>query len=188
MLHRTLLFLTVSCISIAAGADEGPREVQSRRHEIRFQLPAGWGSENLDDAGALLLMSPVQEAGWQTNVFLERAQDRRHGRSHDELIDTLVANLGRHKQDFALRAKRRLRHPSGLRGTELIYTHTVAGVSLTDKELVLRMGDEQLLVVTGSAVTSLWSKYEPEIDAVLTSIRPLDAPASASPRAGSPPR
>jgi hypothetical protein len=179
--HRIAFFVIASLLPLAALADGRPalREVRSQEHEVRFLLPADWSRADVPESEALLLVSPVQEAGWQTNVYVELAQDRRPGRSQDQLIETLVGNLERRRQDFVLVGVKPVKHASGLRGTELVYTHTLEGVALTEKELVLRLGDNRLLVVTGSATTPLWTKYQPEIDVVLGSIRPLEAPPAS---------
>ncbi len=44
---------------------------------------------------------------------------------------------------------------------------------LTEKELVLWLSDGKALFVTGSAVTSLWGKYEGQLNVVFNSVRPL---------------
>jgi len=65
-------------------------------------------------------------------------------------------------------------HPSGLLAGELVYTHVKAGVTLRESEFVIWLSEGRTLFVTGSAVDSLWPKYEPAISLVLNSVRPLE--------------
>ena len=182
LLFRPLLLcVVVSLVASAVSAQSAEPRLRTLRypkHDVRLQVPASWEAEELAEQNVVLLMSPVEDAGWQTNVFLEARRDRETGRSEKQMISTLIENLRTQKRAFVLKHSRALVHPSGLRGTELVYTHTVDGIALTEKEIVLRVGAGRLLFVSGSAASSLWRKYEPQIDAVLGSIRPLSSPAS----------
>jgi hypothetical protein len=62
-------------------------------------------------------------------------------------------------------------HESGLPAGELVYQHSSQGMPLTERELILWLNDHKVLFATGSAVTSLRTKYEVQIGSILDSLR-----------------
>lgn len=140
---------------------------------IRLEYPSTWTIEELAEQNMLLLMSPVEEANWQTNMFVELRRNLETSKGREQRLATLTDNLSKQKAGFALQSSQLLTHSSGLPGAELLYTHDSQGVPLSEKELVLWLTDEKTLFVTGSAVISLWSKYESEMNVVFDSVRPL---------------
>jgi len=143
------------------------------KRAIQFEYPSDWVAEDVSTQNVLLVSSPVQEANWQANVFLEVRTDEDAAQPHEQRLALLSDNLAKQKKGFVLKASRILAHPSGLGAGELVYTHASQDVPLTEKELILWLGDGRVLFVTGSAVTSLWGKYEPQLNVVFDSVRPL---------------
>jgi hypothetical protein len=165
-----LFVATLACSVDPAGEVVTYRDA---KRGIQLEHPADWAVEELAVQNVLLVMSPIVEADWQANVFLELRTDLDPEEPIESRLDALVTNLAQHKEAFALKSSQRVIHPSGLEGGELVYTHVTQGVPLTDRELILWLPGGQTLFVTGSAVTALWDKYEADLDVVLTSVRPL---------------
>lgn len=149
------------------------------KRAIQFDYPVDWVVEELSSQNVLLVSSPVEEADWQANVFFDLMTDKNPPAPLERRLALLAKNMAKKKKGFELRSSRVISHPSGLSAGELVYTHTSEGVPLTEKELVLRLGDGRALFATGSAVTALWSKYEPQLDVMFQSLRPLREPAPA---------
>jgi hypothetical protein len=170
-----LAIVGVAAILVACGQPQ-PSQSQTytdSKRGVQLQYPADWSVEDLAQQNVLLLSSPLQEANWQTNVFLELRTDLETSQSSEQRLSTLAGNLGQHKTDFALQSSRVFTHASGLPAGELLYTHTSKGVPLRERELVLWFNDGRVLFVTGSTVTTLWNKYESQLDLVFDSIRPV---------------
>jgi hypothetical protein len=178
---RTIALLALACVTITCAKREVAHTktyVDSKRG-VQFEYPGDWTAEELAAQNVLLLSSPVIEADWQTNIFIEMRRDLDRTSTPEQRLATLADNLSRTKKQFALQSTRVFTHANGLTAGELIYTHE----NLTDREVVLRMDGGKWLFVTGSAVTSLWSKYEPQLKIVFDSIRRIPTSAAASPSA-----
>ena len=175
---RRYLVATLACafgfaLSCGHARRVEPKVYTDSNRGIAFHYPADWSVEELEQQHVLLVSSPIQEAGWQTNVFIELRTDQDSGAPVEQRLDTLAENLGKFKHGFSLITSKALSHPSGLPAGELRYTHVTQGVPLTDRELVLWLAPGKTLFVTGSAVTSLWSKYEADINSILNSVTVL---------------
>jgi len=163
-------------IVIAAAACQN-RQAEMAKHYvdtkrgIEFDYPSSWSAEELPQQNVLLLSSPVQEANWQTNIFLELRTDLDTAVTHEQRLATLADNLRREKSRFSLQSSRVFMHTSGLPAGEMVYTHLSQGVPLTERELVLWLDGGKTLFVTGSAVTALWSKYDGQMKVVFDSVR-----------------
>ncbi len=164
------------CIVIAAAACQN-RQAKMAKHYIdsnrgiEFDYPSSWSAEELPQQNVLLLSSPVQEANWQTNIFLELRMDFEPAATREQRLAMLADNLRREKAGFSLQSTRVFTHMSGLPAGELVYTHSSRGVPLTERELVLWLDGGKTLFVTGSAVTALWSKYDGQMKIVFDSVR-----------------
>jgi hypothetical protein len=175
MTNRSVLAIVGVATSLlgCAKATPKPKTYVDSKRAIQFEYPGDWTAENVAQPDVLLLSSPVQEANWQTNIFLELRTDMDATQPPDRRLATLAENLAKQKGGFALQTSRTLTHSSGLSAGELVYTHSSQGVPLTEKELILWLGDGRVLFVTGAAVTSLWGKYEGQMNTVFDSLRPL---------------
>ncbi len=151
----------------------GPKEFTDSKRGLQFNYPADWVVEELAEQNVLLVSSPVQEAGWQTNVFLEVRTDPDRSTPVETRLAEIAESLQERKKGFVLQSSTALaNHSSGLVGGELIYEHSSQGVPLTEREVVLWMTNDKVLFVTGSAVTALWAKYERQLNIVFDSVRP----------------
>jgi hypothetical protein len=166
-----LACLATIVVSCAPAQPPQPKSFTDAKRGIQFQYPADWTVEDLAQQDVLLVSSPIQEANWQTNVFIELRTDLEPAQSHEQRLAVLAENLGKFKQSFALTSSKAVVHPSAVAAGELQYTHVTQGVALTDRELVLWLGEGKTLFVTGSAVTSLWPKYAAQLDTILSSVR-----------------
>ena len=164
-----LLALSLAC---AKHAPAPPKTYVDSKRGVQFEYPSDWSAEEVMEQNVLLLSSPVQEANWQTNIFIERRRDLDTTQPREQRLATLADNLARKKSGFALQSSRVFTHKSGVPAGELIYTHTSQGVPLTERELILWLPDGRTLFVTGSAVTSLWAKYANQMKVVFDSVRP----------------
>jgi hypothetical protein len=162
-----LLALSLAC---AKHAPSPPKIYVDSKRGVQFEYPSDWSAEEVAEQNVLLLSSPVQEANWQTNIFIELRRDLDTTQSREQRLATLADNLARKKSGFALQSSRVFTHKSGLPAGELIYTHTSQGVPLTEREIILWLPDGRTLFVTGSAVTSLWAKYADQMNVVFDSI------------------
>jgi hypothetical protein len=160
-------------VSCSHGTQAESRSFADPKRGIQFDYPADWTVEELPQHNVLLVSSPIQEANWQTNVFIELRADEEAGVPVERRLATLVENLRKFKQRFALESVGPVTHPSGLPAGELRYTHVTQGVPLTDRELVLWLAPGKTLFVTGSALTALWPKYEAELNTILDSVTVL---------------
>jgi hypothetical protein len=140
---------------------------------IQLEYPAGWSCEEVSDGKVRLLMSPVSEADWQTNVYLELRTVPDVRWSSERRLSSYVEQLELHRKNFVLRSSRVLTHSSGLAGGELIFSDNMDGVPLTQRELLLWYPDGRELFVAAAVVTSLWSKYEDQVDLIFDSLRPI---------------
>jgi len=166
-----LLALILACAKHEAAP---PKTYVDSKRGVQFEYPSDWTAEELKEQNVLLLSSPVQEANWQTNIFIELRKDLDAAQTADQRLATLADNLARKKSGFALQSSRLFTHKSGMPAGELIYTHTSQGVPLTERELVLWLRDGRTLFVTGSAVTSLSTKYASQLNVVFDSVRPRE--------------
>ena len=148
-----------------------PKKYVDAKRGVQFEYPSDWTTEEVQGQNVLLLTSPVVEANWQTNVFIELRGDLDTSRTPEQRLATLAGNLKRTKSEFVLQSSRVLHHASGVPAGELIYTHNSQGVPLTEREVILWLEPGKALFLTGSAVTSLWSKYQPQMDVIFDSIR-----------------
>lgn len=171
--------ILASCIALAitscnAAGPATPKTYTDTKRGLEIQYPADWSVEDVAQEDVLLLMSPVREANWQTNVFLEVRRDEDPALPHDQRLGALAAALRQQKKGFALQGSRVFTHPSGLPAGELLYSHTSQGVPLTEREVIVWLTDQKVVILTGSAVTSLWAKYQPQISVVQDSVHPLE--------------
>jgi hypothetical protein len=166
----TLAFVLGALASCGKGTAAAPKAFADAKRGIQFQYPADWTVEELAQQNVLVVSSPIQEANWQTNVFVELRTDDAPELPIEQRLGTLAENLGKFKQSFVLISSKPVSHPSGVAAGELRYTHVTQGVPLTDRELVLWLAPGKTLFVTGSAVTSLWPKYEADLNTILDSV------------------
>ena len=148
-----------------------PKKYVDTKRGVQFEYPSDWTAEEVPEQNVLLLSSPVLEADWQTNVFIELRSDLDASQAREKRLSTLAENLKRTKSGFALKSSRVFTHSSGMPAGELIYTHNSDGVPLTERDVILWPAPGKALFVTGSAVTSLWSKYAPQMNVIFDSIR-----------------
>jgi hypothetical protein len=148
-----------------------PKKYVDAKRGVQLEYPSDWTAEEVSEQNVLLLSSPVQEANWQTNVFIELRNDLDTSQTPERRLSTLADNLKTTKSGFALQSSRVFTHPSGAPAGELIYTHSSQGVPLTEREVILWLEPGKALFVNGSAVTSLLSKYEPQMNVIFDSIR-----------------
>ncbi len=161
----------VSCGQIEPA---GPKQFTDSKRGLEFNYPADWVVEELAEQNVLLLSSPVQEAGWQTNVFLELRTDLDTSIPTERRLAEIAESLRHRKKGFVLQSSKALtNHSSGFAGGELIYTHSSQGMPLTEREMVLWITKDKVPFVTGSAVTALWEKYESQLNTVFDSVRPV---------------
>ena len=170
--HRTIATASIALGVMACSAPK-PKDYVDSKRGVQLTYPAGWTVEELAAEDVLLLMSPVQEANWQTNVFLEVRTDLDPSQPVEQRLASVVESLPSQKKGFSLVSSRALSHASGLAGGELVYTHSSQGVPVTERELILWLPDNRILFVTASALTSLLAKYEGEINLILGSVRPV---------------
>ena len=170
---RTIAIVGLICITMACTKHEiaQPKKYVDSKRGVQFEYPSDWTAEELSQQNVLLLSSPIMEANWQTNVFIELRRDLDMSQTPEQRLSTLADNLKRTKSEFALQSSRVFTHPSGAPGGELIYTHNSQGVPLTEREVVLWLEPGKALFLNGSAVTSLWSKYQPQMNVIFDSIR-----------------
>jgi len=168
----TAIALHALALACAKHAPALPKTYVDSKRGVQFEYPTDWSAEEVTEQNVLLLSSPVQEANWQTNIFIELRRDLDTSQSREQRLATLADNLAKKKSGFALQSSRVFTHKSGTPAGELIYTHTSQGVPLTERELILWLPDGRTLFVTGSAVTSLWSKYADQMSVVFDSVRP----------------
>jgi photosystem II reaction center protein PsbP len=170
---RTIAVIGLACVTIACTKHEPvqPKKYVDAKRGVQFDYPSDWIAEDVPEQNVLLVSSPIQEANWQTNVFIELRRDLDASQSPEQRLSTLADNLKRTKAGFALQSSRAFTHASGVPAGELIYTHDSQGVPLTEREVILWLEPGKALFVTGSAVTSLWSKYEPQMNVIFDSIR-----------------
>ena len=170
---KTIPLIVLACVAIACTKHEAarPKTYVDAKRGVQFEYPSDWTTEELAEQNVLLLSSPVQEANWQTNVFIELRSDLDASQTPEQRLSTLADNLKRTKSGFALQSSRVFTHASGVPAGELMYTHNSQGVPLTEREVVLWLAPGKALFVNGSAVTSLWSKYQPQMNVVFDSMR-----------------
>jgi len=173
MMLRELAVFSLICMTISCTKHEtaSPKKYFDAKRGVQFEYPSDWSAEELAQQNVLLLSSPIMEANWQTNVFIELRSDLDSSQPLEQRLATLAENLKRTKSGFALQSSRVFPHPSGIPAGELIYTHNSQGVPLTEREVVLWLDRRTALFVDGSAVTSLWSKYAPQMNTIFDSIR-----------------
>jgi hypothetical protein len=178
---RTITVLTLMCVAMLSGCRSRepmpPRTYVDSKRGVQFEYPADWTTEEIAEQNVLLLSSPVQEANWQTNVFIEVRADVDTSQTREQRLATLADNLKRTKSGFALQSSRVFADSSGVPAGELIYTHNSQGIPLTEREVILWLAPGKELFVNGSAVTSLWSKYAPQMNVVFDSIRRIPTAA-----------
>jgi hypothetical protein len=163
-----LTFVTIACTKHEAAQ---PKKYIDAKRGVQLEYPSDWTAEEVSEQNVLLLSSPVQEANWQTNVFIELRSDLDTSQTPEQRLATLADNLKTTKSGFALQSSRVFTHASGVPAGELIYTHSSQGVPLTEREVILWLEPGKALFVNGSAVTSLLSKYEPQMNVIFDSIR-----------------
>jgi hypothetical protein len=170
---KTIVIIGLTCITMACTKHEiaQPKKYVDSKRGVQFEYPSDWTTEELTEQNVLLLSSPVQEANWQTNVFIELRSDLETSQTPEQRLSTLADNLKRTKPGFALQSSRVFTHASGVPAGELMYTHNSQGVPLTEREVILWLAPGKALFVNGSAVTSLWSKYQPQMNVVFDSMR-----------------
>ena len=171
MSPKTITVLASIAIASATLGAAIPKKYVDAKRGVQFAYPSDWTVEEVPEQNVLLLSSPVMEADWQTNVFIELRSDLGTSQPHEKRLSALAANLKKEKAGFALQSSRVFTHSSGMPAGELIYTHNSDGVPLTEREVILWPAPGKALFVTGSAVTSLWSKYAPQINVIVDSIR-----------------
>jgi hypothetical protein len=170
---RTIAVIGLACVTIACTKHEAaqPKKYVDAKRGVQLEYPSDWTAEEVSEQNVLLLSSPIQEANWQTNVFIELRSDLDTSQTPEKRLATLADNLKTTKSGFALRSTRVFTHASGIPAGELIYTHNSQGVPLTEREVILWLEPGKALFVNGSAVTSLLSKYEPQMNIIFDSIR-----------------
>src|SRR6266536_6123335 len=154
---RTIAILALICITMACTKHEvaQPKKYVDSKRGVQFEYPADWTAEELAEQNVLLLSSPIMEANWQTNVFIELRSDLETSQTPEQRLSTLADHLKSTKPGFALQSSRVFTHAGGVPGGELIYTNTSQGVPLTESEVVLCLEPRKALFVNGSAVTAL---------------------------------
>ena len=104
-LHLSLAgLMTMVCGTPPQG---GPSTYVDSLRGVKLEYPASWTVEELADRDVLLQLSPVQEADWQTNIFIELRRDLETSLPREERLRTLADNLDREKAGFALQSSRR---------------------------------------------------------------------------------
>jgi hypothetical protein len=170
---RTGWLAVLPLLGMACGTlDSGTATHRDPTRGIQFEHASDWTLEEIPSQNVLLVMSPVVEANWQANVFIEVRTDQAPADVQSRL-DALLEELPNYKQSFSLIRAQPVSHSSGLQAGEIVYTHVTDGVPLRESELIIWLDEGRTLFVTGSAVASLWQKYEPDISLVLNSVRPL---------------
>jgi hypothetical protein len=150
-------------------------EAFSRRDtppRIDFARPANWSMEKVQ--GGTLLRAPVEEMGWQANIFVEtRVND--DWQLIDAGLKKTSAELAKRHQNYREISRDSGLLPSGLRHHRLTYTSTNEGTPLTQWEVLIELeGDPEyhfVLFILASAATAVWGKYQPVFESFLQSVR-----------------
>jgi hypothetical protein len=151
-----------------AGAAEG---TTSRTYKgVTFAYPKDWVVEESTDPVGLYVRPPARDEPWQTNLFLEVRPDP-VDRPLAVALDDAATNVSTSKVDFQLKSKSVLTHPAGFQYGRLEYTNTSSGVPLTQWELIVPMDKGNRLYLQASSAMETWSKYEPDFQKVIDSIR-----------------
>ena len=145
--------------------------LEQRFGDLQLAYPASWEVETLHDMNGLLLVDPQIENDWQASVLFELLRDE-EGRSLEVAMADLCAAQQEEHAGFFLR-RQELRehlpgHPYGL----IEFDSLTDGMALTQWLILLPTSGRERLFVTAASERSLWEKYEPVFDAVMSSIRP----------------
>ncbi|MBW2275524.1 MAG: hypothetical protein JRG96_19865 [Deltaproteobacteria bacterium] len=147
--------------------------LEQRFGELQLAYPATWEAELISDMNGLLLVDPQIEQDWQASVFLELLRD-----DEDRPIDVAMADLLEAQQEehagFHLRRRELREHVSGHPFGLIEFDSLTDGMPLTQWLAVLATSGRERLFVTAASERSLWAKYEPVFDAVMSSIRRAD--------------
>ena len=164
----TAIFISV-CDSSNKGAQYGLYRDQKRN--IQFQYPKNWTVEEVEEQNVLLIMAPEIEENWQANVFIE-LRENPDKKPIDEQLDSLILNLKSNKKEMVMKNREILKTRTGIQAGVIVFEHNPE-LKLFEKEYLLLFGDSRVVFATGSAVSSLWSKYQKQIDGILESIEEL---------------
>ena len=148
-----------------------PETLEQRFGDLQLAYPATWEVEVLSDLNGLLLVDPHIENDWQASVSLELRRDE-EGRSLEVAMADLCKAQRKEQTGFHLRRQELREHSPGSPFGLIEFDSLVDGLPLTQWIIVLPLSDRGRLFVNATAEQSLWHKYEPVFDAVMSSIRP----------------
>lgn len=163
--------MVLSAAACAPHAPPPPRSYTDAQRGVRFDYPGDWKVEDLRGENVLLVSCPVEEAGWQTNVFIEMRPSPGGVRPPETRLAEAVEGVRAQKKNCVVLGSRVFPHGSGVTAGEMTYTHEIDDVPLTEREVILWFNDGRALYATGSAATRFWSKYEGSIRVILDSLR-----------------
>ena len=155
----------------AQGETAMPETLEQRFGDLKLAYPAAWEVEILSDLNGLLLVDPQIENDWQASISLELRRDEQ-GRSLEVAMADLCKAQRKEQAGFHLRRKEVKEHAAGGPLGLIEFDSLVDGMPLTQLIAVLPTSDRVRLFVNATAEQSLWEKYEPVFDAVMSSIRP----------------
>ncbi len=150
-----------------------PETLEQRFGDLQLAYPATWEVEILSDTNGLLLVDPQIENDWQASVSLELRRDE-EGRSLDVAMADLCAAQREEHAGFHLRRQELREHASGNPFGLIEFDSLTDGMPLTQWLIVLATAGRERLFVTAASERTLWKKYEPVFDAVMSSIRPAN--------------
>ncbi len=98
-MKRTVAMIALICITMACTKHEvaQPKKYVDSKRGVQFEYPSDWTAEELSEQNVLLLSSPIMEANWQTNVFIELRSNLDTSQTPEQRLSTLAENLKRTK-------------------------------------------------------------------------------------------
>ena len=150
-------------------ADAPKNDMASRQKfgAFEFMLPDSWMKENA--GGGMLLMAPNIENNWQANLFLEFRDDT-EGRTVDQALADVVANLKDRKKQFREVSRNVEKHSGGFQIGSLEYTCADQVTPLTEWEIVIEASKKKRLFILASSASASWAKYQPVFQRFIASL------------------
>jgi hypothetical protein len=147
-----------------------PETLEQRFGDLQLAYPATWEAEHFSDMNRLLLVDPQIEMDWQANVLLELLRDDERRPLEVAMADLCEAQEEEHA-GFHLRRQEIREHITGGPFGLIEFDSLTDGMALTQWLAILATSGSERLFVTATSERSLWTKYEPLFEAVVSSIR-----------------
>ena len=167
-----VLVLAVGHVLLSYGCSENepsaPGLMRGEVAGVSFDCPAGWSIRAETDNDAVTLVTDKTVGTLGPSVLIQVVTDPKD-RTVQETIDDL-ARAGADERKFKLARKALLTHERGFEYGLIEYSSTQPGPAVTQRFVVVSLGDRKRLIVAALALRGAWGRYEPVFSEVVASL------------------